>query len=797
MPIQLEALCARIAPARTTLLLGAGASVPSGAPTGSQLAAKLWKKVAQTEPQSSDLPETASILERRHSRRAVVDAIVSILKPLQPTGGLLGLPLLGWRNLFSTNFDCLVEAAYKKANVPLIRIRSNYDLSYQESRQDTTLYKMHGCISQDRSLGDKASMILSEHDYEEFSKYRQSMFSLLETALLTGDVLIVGQSLTDRHLSDLIKRVLKYKSEEGAPGEVFVLIYDQDNLRAPLLEDRGARIAFGGIDAFVHAMAGNAPSATPEALESAPTLPVALVSVVDNVEHLKTRDTNVVRMFNGSPASYPDIHAGNVFRRASLELQLEQLVDGGLSLLAVVGAAGVGKTTFARQVLYGLHQKGYLAAEHRNDFPFYSKNWIAFEAELRANGKRAVLLLDECTRYMRQVNLLVDHLATVEGVALAVIATANAAQWTPRLKSPIFFRGGRVLELSRLEDADINALINLVDYNDSVSTLVHSEFKQLTREKQFARLRERCGADMFVCLKNIFANDSLDNILLAEYGELDEAAQEYYRYIAALESVGMRVHRQLVMRMLGLRADAVGAILSNLTGIVDEFEINAKEGVYGWATRHLVIARKITEYKFSSLDELRALFERIIDNINPAVPTELQSIRDLCDADFGIGRLGESVVRRSLYRKLIEAAPAERIPWHRLIREFLIEGDFEQASFAIRDAEEAVGADGPIDRYSVRLLVARAERTPKISESDRLALLRQAYELASKNIERHRVDKHSYRVLCDVAVALAQRGESRYFLEEATGKMRDASDQILDPDLDRELRHFEGILARL
>jgi hypothetical protein len=127
----------------------------------------------------------------------------------------------------------------------------------------------------------------------------------------------------------------------------------------------------------------------------------------------------------------------------------------------------------------------------------------------------------------------------------------------------------------------------------------------------------------------------------------------------------------------------------------------------------------------------------------------------------------------------------------------LFEGNFEEASYAIRNAAEAVGRDGPIDRYSVRLLVARAEATVGITPSDRVALLRQAYELATKNTDRHKADKHAYRALCEVAVKLVENGESPYILGEAVERMRGAADIILDPDLDRELRHFELVRARL
>lgn len=264
-----------------------------------------------------------------------------------------------------------------------------------------------------------------------------------------------------------------------------------------------------------------------------------------------------------------------------------------------------------------------------------------------------------------------------------------------------------------------------------------------------------------------------------------------------MEAVGTRVHRQLIMRMLRISANDVSSILSGLSGIIDEYDIKPTDGIYGWSTRHIVISRKITDYKFSDFDELNQLFSSVIEHINPAIPIELQSVRDLCDQEFGIGRLPNTKDRQRLFKALIEIAPAERIPRHRLIRELLEYESVEDVDIAIKNAIEAVGGDGPIDRYKVRLLLTRAEKTEGISESDRLVLVRKAYDMAMRNIEIHPKDKFSYRSLCDVALELIRRGQTAYLLDEALEKMRKAADDILDPDLDRQLRKYEEIRARM
>lgn len=796
MPISLTSLRTRLQAKQTILLMGAGAAVPSGAPSGIELAHSLWRNIAKSEPQSDDLKETASILERRFGRFAVVNEVRSRLQTLKATGGLLLLPKFSWTAIYSTNFDRLIESCYKRSGMQLSTIRSNFDFTNKENHQYTHLYKIHGCISQDRAFGDKPSMIITEHDYEEYDKFRQTLFSNLQTHMLTNDVLIIGQSLRDPHLYDLVKKVLALR-QEGVSTQVYALIYDQDDLRSPLLEDKGAIIAFGGIDEFCQELSNEFKFDQSETVPQAEELPPNIISSALDIASALKQASNPSAMFMGRSATYSDIRSGATFERSRLQEASQELAIGSKNAVLILGAAGVGKTTFARQVALELADKGLAVWEHRDDFPFQAKSWMEFADSLRISGKFAALLIDECTHYLRQTNLLIDHLASTKNLHLKIICTANAAQWAPRIKSKCFQSDALQFDISTLDNAEINGLINLYQRNSLVRQLGNKEFGSLSRDRQYRQLRDRCSADMFVCLQNIFSNQSLDTILLNEFEELEEALQEYYRYVAALEAVGTRVHRQLLMRMLGIGASEVNSALNGLTGIVDEYDIRPREGIYGWSTRHLVIARIITEYKFSNYDELEKLFDHIISNINPAVNIELQSVRDLCDREHGIGRLNTTEVRQRLYERLIETASGERVPWHRLVAERLEYGSIEDAEITLRNAVETVGPDGPLDRFKVRILLRRAGETKGISAGDRLALVRKAYETAETCVRNHPNDKFAYRSLCDVAVELVKKGESPYILDEAIAKMRFASEEILDPEMDQALSRFERLRARM
>ena len=88
MTVPIRELARRIVPNRTALFLGAGASVQSGAPTGSSLARSIAKSLTRNGLISEDFVETCSILDYKYGREALVAAIRAELADLRPSGGL-------------------------------------------------------------------------------------------------------------------------------------------------------------------------------------------------------------------------------------------------------------------------------------------------------------------------------------------------------------------------------------------------------------------------------------------------------------------------------------------------------------------------------------------------------------------------------------------------------------------------------------------------------------------------------------------------------------------------------------
>jgi hypothetical protein len=316
----------------------------------------------EKDPLGDDLQETCSILDHRYGRQALVEALRMRIGHLEPTGGLLSLPAFDWAAIYTTNFDEVVEKAYRRAGKPLNVVRSNMDYGSIETRSGTPLFKLHGCISRDTVDGHADRLVLTERDNEESERFRQALFQRLKLDMLTKDCVVIGSSLRDPDVRLLMDQAAKLHSDLEAPGRLFALIHVPDQDRAAIQEKKGYRVAWGGGDDFVRELTESSPPEPPVEFREEGTpalLPVALNAVTIDALHAAKLAPDALKLYNGSPASYADIRVGLTVSRTGEQALVNSLRQREVRFTTVLGTAGVGKTTLARRLAWGIrHPRG-------------------------------------------------------------------------------------------------------------------------------------------------------------------------------------------------------------------------------------------------------------------------------------------------------------------------------------------------------------------------------------------------------------------------------------------------------
>lgn len=790
MPVSIEQL-ARVDPDKTILFFGAGSSVQSGAPSVSDILGNMSSSFGI--PNDYSLAEMSSLVEEKCGRHRLIEELRRLISKARPTGSLLNVPLYPWRSIYTTNYDELIEQSYDRNNSELSVYSSNFDFTIHGKPSSTKLYKLHGTVSEDVTSGHQSRMIITEGDYDLAREYREFLLQTLSADMAHSNLIIIGYSLGDAHIKELVELAIKTRSTTGQARSVSLLVYQPDENRALLYEKRGLRVAFGSLDNFFVELAKHDNSfekSTAKVFESLlDEVPQLRPVTIDVVHDLQVRSRNARALFNGKAASYADVKGELTFRRP-LSREIQSNFDNHYAAI-LLGASGTGKTSLARQILVGLHESGWECWEHKEDHTLQPSHWRGVAKKLQHAGKNGVLFIDDAHSHLFEANKLIDYLVSDENNHLRLMLASPSNHWNPRTKSINFHVNARTHVLRKLSSEEINSLLNLADSNAELGSLIDSGFRGFSRAEKYRRLTVRCESDTFVCLRNIFSTEKFDDIILREYAALQTDAQSIYRLVSAMESSGVKVHRQLVTRIAAVDSNSIARLLDQLQEIVYEYTVSERDGIYGWKVRHPVIGEIVTRYKYSDLVEFESLFSEVIDNIVPTYEIEIRTLRQLCNFDSGIGRLSNLETQNQLYRKMISVAPGERVPRHRLIRNLIRMRDYEKAETEIKLFENDFKKDGPVERYSVRLMLARAENVIGLMEEDRVAILKMAESKALNLVDRQPENRDMLRVLCEVGIAFVRRNGRTEVFETAMEKLKNAEARTGDPDLSKLLTFFE------
>jgi len=181
--------------------VGAGLSMAAEMPSWSKLLEGMAREIGLDVAREEDLVSLAQFYVNRHAgSRAHLTRLVrrtferSVTVP-ENQRILARLPL---RNVWTTNYDEILERAWELTGKRTDVKSRNADLTSSDPEAETVLYKMHGTASQPDEI------VLTKDDYELYSRTRQGFLQVLWSDLTTKTFLFLGLSFNDPNLGYLM-----------------------------------------------------------------------------------------------------------------------------------------------------------------------------------------------------------------------------------------------------------------------------------------------------------------------------------------------------------------------------------------------------------------------------------------------------------------------------------------------------------------------------------------------------------------------------------------------------------------
>ena len=195
------------------LFVGAGLSMKAGYPSWRDLVAEMAEEVGLDAAVEPDLPTVVQFFLNKQKKRGRLADVIT-----QNFGCERDIPdiyrtfaRLPLRNLWTTNYEELLERTWREQRLRLQVKSENRHLTHDDLTAHAILYKMHGTV------GDPANVVIAKGDYEGYRRSRGEFVTLLHSHLVSRHILFLGLSFTDpnlNHLFALIRDALDEHTRE-------------------------------------------------------------------------------------------------------------------------------------------------------------------------------------------------------------------------------------------------------------------------------------------------------------------------------------------------------------------------------------------------------------------------------------------------------------------------------------------------------------------------------------------------------------------------------------------------------
>ncbi len=712
---------------RCVLFLGAGASKEARnteglkPPDANQLRDILAERFFKKPMPDRDVMTVAEMaISTSGSAAQVYEEVRNSFVGFEPQETHQLLPTFLWKAIATTNYDTIVEDAYKKVTeklqqiVPLVKDDEPIDERLREFANSLPYLKLHGCLNHihDRDIPP----ILSREVFSTFAKNRSRLFSRLQEMAYEHTFIFVGYRLDDAHIRDLI-----YTLGAGRRPRWYMVTPSAEQEDIAFWATKNVELIKSSFGDFVADLNEAIPSSFRRISHSSDVtdFPIRKFFKTRNLEsdstHQSLRDdlTFIHAEMPFDPQTAQQFYSGYdtgwgaIVKRLDVRRQVEDEIlfkavlenetPSGPVLIVAKGPAGAGKTVaLKRSAFEAATASNLLVLWHNQDGTLRPD---VFSELYDLTGKTIYLFIDDVALHIEELQTLLQH-ARSRSLPLVIVGAERDSDWNTYCSQLEAEFPGPELKVRYLSRQEIIGLLDLLEKHTCLGLLAHETKEE--RIRQFESVAER---QLLVALHQLTQGRPFEDVLRLEHQRISpEQARQLYLDIATMHQFSVSARAGTISRISGITfPDYHEKFFAPLKNIV-RADLDRYSRDYSYKTRHSRVAQLVFKQACPTDEEKANQFVRLISGLDYGYSSDSHALEQITKGRALAETFAEPTSGRRIYEAAVAVAPNQAFLYQQWA---LFELHHPRGS--LEDAEYHANAAHDIDGKNTAIIHTQAE----------------------------------------------------------------------------------------
>lgn len=195
---------------RISLFLGAGGSCDAGYPTWADLFTPIASELGTPIDETTDYYRLAQYYANNFGPAELRKRINERINRNNYKSPLIEeLIQIGFSNVWTTNFDNVIELNYQKRDILTNKVFRDSDFSSIDINKRINVFKMNGDVT------NLESIVATQGDYEKYNDNHKVMMMFFKRELISSTFLFIGYSFSDHLVLECLSEISRYLGDSA------------------------------------------------------------------------------------------------------------------------------------------------------------------------------------------------------------------------------------------------------------------------------------------------------------------------------------------------------------------------------------------------------------------------------------------------------------------------------------------------------------------------------------------------------------------------------------------------------